>query len=229
MSRRTPRSKSSAPSQGFRAAAHGAACAAVMGLGLGASAAWSQDPAPADPADEPAPSVQEALDFVNAHLLEHASPWRPCRATARLALVDGGDITVEVTRSSYCEDSQLVASIHALDATKVSYEVADEILVRIPCAENKSCARQMQKRKKRDGADWALRDESWIPKPPPGQEHMIAALELPMGSRSEKAADVASALAYLVKAAKQDPQYADPKDRFDRDPPAPSAPADGGT
>ncbi|HCH63665.1 MAG TPA: hypothetical protein DFR83_12740, partial [Deltaproteobacteria bacterium] len=188
----------------------------------------AQAPAAADPAEAAAPSVQEALDFVNAHLLEHASPWRPCRATARLALIEGGDLTVEVTRSSYCEDSQLVASIHALDASKVSYEVADEILVRIPCSGEQSCARQMQKRKKRDGTDWALRDELWIPKPPPGQEHMIAALELPMGSRSEKAADVASALAYLVKAAKKDPQYAEPKDRFEREPPAPAA-ADGGT
>ena len=49
-----------------------------------------------------------------------------------------------------------------------------------------------------------------------------------MGSRSEKAADVASAVAYLVKAAKQDPQFAEPKDRFDREPPAPVA-DDGGT
>ena len=223
MSRRTPCSKSRS---------HFPACvgppgllAGLLGLGFGSAVANAQDPEPAETA---APSVQETLEFVNAHLSEHASPWRPCRAVARLALVEGGYLTVEVTRSSYCEDSQLVASVHALDASKVSYEVANEILVRIPCAGDQSCARYMQKRKKRDGTEWSLRDDQWIPKPPKGQEHMIAALELPMGSRSEKAADVASALAYLVKAAKKDPQFAEPKDKFDREPPAPAAP-DGGT
>ena len=120
-----------------------------------------------------------------------------------------------------------MASVHALDPSKISYEVAEEILVRIPCTEEKSCARQLQKRKKRDGEDWAFRDSEWIPKPPAGQEHIISALELPMSSRTERAADVASALAYLLKAAKNEPTYAAPKKRFDREPPAASSAESG--
>ena len=213
MFRRTPRSKS--PAVRTLRAALGLGCALVVLPGV----VLAQDPA----ADTP-PTLAETLDFVNSHLTEHSSPWRPCRATAQVALAEGGDITIEVTRSSYCENSQLVASVHALDPSKISYEVANEILVRIPCAEDKACARQMQRRKKRDGEGWALRDDAWIPKPPAGQEHIITAIEVPMNSRSERAADVASALAYLLKAAKKDPVYAEPKDRFAGEPPAPAAP-----
>jgi hypothetical protein len=222
ISRSPGRSRSLGP--GLAAQAARFVVGAAILAGPGASLALAQaTPSPT----EAAPTLQEALDFVNSHLSEHASPWRPCRATAKLVLIEGGDITVEVTRSSYCENSQQVASIHALDPSRVTYEVANEILVRIPCAEDQACARYMQQRKKRDGESWALRDAQWIPKPPVGQEHMIAALELPMGSRADKAADVASALAYLVKAAKKDPSYADPPDRFDREPPA--AASGGGT
>ena len=190
---------------------------------LGSPAALAQE-APGG-ADGPPPSVAEALDFVNSQLTEHASPWRPCRATAKLVLVEGGDLSVEIARSSYCEDSMLIASVHALDASRISYEVANEIVVRLPCKEDEACARYMQRRKKRDGEGWITRDTDWIPKPPAGKEHMVTALELPMSSRSEYAADVASALAYLVKAAGKDPTFAEPVDRFDREPPA--ATADG--
>jgi len=225
VSRRSPRSET--PS--VQARRLPVARAVAMGLlvgGLGltmASPAHAQDPG----TDAAPPSLAETLAFVNSHLTEHASPWRPCKATAQLALAEGGDLTIEVTRNSYCEDSQLVASVHALDPARISYEVANEIVVRIPCDADAACARQLQKRKKRDGEAWAVKDADWIPSPPAGQEHMIPALELPMNSRSERAADVASALAYLVKAAQKDPQYAAPKDRFDREPPAPST-ADGG-
>ena len=222
MFRHTPRSKSSPEASAWRQL-HAAGFAGALAMALPLVAGAQSAPA----ATEPAPTLAETVAFVNSHLTEHASPWRPCRATAQLALADGGDITIEVTRSSYCEDSKLVASVHALDPNQITYEVADEILVRIPCAEGRSCARQLQKRKKRDGEDWAIRDSEWIPKPPAGQEHIISALELPMSSRTERAADVASALAYLLKAAKQEPQYAEPKDRFNREPPAASTPGSG--
>jgi hypothetical protein len=202
----------------------GARLVAGVGLALAPAPSLAQEPASADAAP---PSLAETITFVNSHLTEHASPWRPCKATAQLALAEGGDLTIEVTRSSYCEDSKLVASVQALDAARISYEVANEIVVVIPCEADADCARQLQRRKKRDGESWAFRDDDWIPMAPRGQEHILTAVELPMSSRAERAADVASAMAYLIKAAKKDPTYKTSTERFKQEPPAPST-ADGG-
>jgi len=200
----------------------------VAGVGIALAlfphAGFAQEPAAAD---APPPSLAETIAFVNSHLTEYASPWRPCKASAQLVLAEGGDLTIEITRSSYCEDSRLVASVQALDAARISYEVANEIVVVIPCEGDGDCARQLQRRKKRDGEAWAFRDDDWIPMAPRGQEHILTALELPMSSRAERAADVASAMAYLIKSAKQDPTYKTSSDRFKQEPPAPTTADDG--
>lgn len=194
---------------------------AVLAVGLAAVPATAQDAADAGPP----PSVAEALAFVNTELADNPSPWRPCRSVAQLELAEDGTLTAVVRRGGYCEDSRMLASIRDLDASAISFEVADEIVLRVPCLEEDTCARHAQIRKTRASGTWEPRDADWIPDGPAEQEHRVPALELPMSSRPEKAARVASALQYLVKAAAVDPAYAEPVDRFAQAPPP--APADG--
>lgn len=198
-----------------------------LGLGLASSAAWAQDPAPAEAAPaEPPPSLQEAIDFVNQALAGHPSPWRPCKAAAQLALEDDGHLSLTITRGSYCEDTQVMANVHDLDPAAVSFEIADEALVRLPCREEATCARLWQRRKRHDAEAWVLRDTDWIPTAPTGQEHLSPALELRMSSRPHLAAQVAAAMGYIVRAATADPAYAKPSPARFEQPVAQAAPAE---
>lgn len=182
-------------------------------------AAWAQAPAPAA---GPPPSVAEALAFVNEALAANPSPWRPCRSTAQLELEADGTLSVVISRDSYCEDSKIFATVRDLDPANISWEATDEIVVRLPCLEEGTCARHLQRRKINRSGTWETRDEVWIPDGPLGQEHMVTAIELPMMSKPEKAAQVASALKFLVNAARLDPTYAIPPDRFGQEPAAPA-------
>ncbi len=203
----------------------------LMVASLLGSTALAQDTASADAG--PPPSVAEALDFVNTQLSQNASPWRPCRATAQMELAEDNTIRVVITRGSYCEDTRIEAPLRELDPGAISWELANEIRVRLPCKDDAACARHYQRRKKHkvDGKQmmngWGPREDEWLPDGPPGVEHMLSAIELPMSSRADKATELASALKYLLKAAAVDPTYAKPPDRFGREPAAPST--DGGT
>lgn len=198
----------------------GARWCAALGLGLAAFSAgegWAAPPAaPATPA---APAVPEAtipgaLGFINAQLAASASSWRPCKATATFALAADGMITVEIRRQSYCEDSRYMVNVRELDPAAVGFEVADEIVVRVPCLQEASCARHWQKKKKRSGSGWVPRTDLWDPAGPDAQPHQVAALELPIGSDPFVAERLSSALRFVVRSAQGAPEYAAPADPF---------------
>lgn len=196
------------------------------GLVASASMAVAQDAPPAPDAGAgadagPPPTVAEALDFVNTQLQTHASPWRPCRASAQLELGEDGTVRAVITRGSYCEDSRIEAPLAELDPAAISWELNREIRVRLPCKDDAECARHYQRRKSRNTGDWGPREDVWLPDGPKGVPHLQSAIELPMGSRTDKATELASALAYLIKAAAKDPSY-ERVDRFDREPAAPA-------
>jgi len=199
----------------------------LLAFALATPAVAQDTPDPAAGDAGPPPSVAETLDFVNTQLQLNASPWRPCRASARLELGEDRTVRVVITRGSYCEDTRIEAPLGELDPGAISWEAANEILVRLPCKDDAACARHYQRRKTRNTGDWGPRDDEWLPDGPAGVEHMQSAIELPMGSRTDKATELASALKYLIKAASVDPTYAKPADRFAREPSAPTA--DGGT
>ena len=205
---------------------------AWSGLGLllcalATPAAAQEAPAPASGEAGPPPTVAEALEFVNTHLQTHSSPWRPCRAAAQMELGEDGTVRAVITRGSYCEDSRLEAPLAELDPTGISWELDNEILVRLPCKANADCARHYQRRKTRNTGTWGPREDSWLPDGPRGVSHVQSAIELPMGSRTDKATELVSALQYLIKAASLDPAYATPPDRFDQEPSSPTADAGG--
>jgi len=195
-------------------------CAGVAGLlfalavGLCPGVAAAQAP-PAPPAAAPtAASVPEALKFINEQLARNASTWRPCKATATLELAQDGVVTVVVKRQSYCEDSRFRASVRELDAAAVSFEVLDEIVLRVPCQQEAACARHWQKKKKRSGNSWVARTDQWDPSGPGAQPHQVTALELPLGSDPQVAQRITTALQYLVRTAQGAPEYAAPADPF---------------
>lgn len=194
----------------------------VVAVGLWSGPALAQDP-PAAPDPnaapaEPPPTLAEALAFVNEALAAHPSPWRPCRSAPALELAEDGSLTLTITRGSYCEDSQVLANVHDLDPRAVSFEIAEEAIVRLPCSDDAACSRLWQRRKRHDTEAWQHRDEDWIPGGPLGQEHLSAALELRMSSRPHVAAQVAAAMGYIVRAATADPAYAKPSPaRFEQE------------
>jgi len=202
--------------------------AGLLSFALGATA-FAQDTPDATGEAGPPPSVAETLDFVNTQLSQNASPWRPCRATAQLELGDDSTIRVVITRGSYCENTRIEAPLRELDPGAISWELANEIRVRLPCKDDAACARHYQQRKKHKidekqrMSGWGPREDEWLPDGPLGVEHMQSAIELPMGSRADKATELASALRYLLKAVAVDPAYAAPTDRFGQEPAAPTA------
>lgn len=194
---------------------------AFAGLGLGLAlaalprlAAAQAAPTPPASAAPTTASVPEALKFINEQLARNASTWRPCKATATLELAQDGVVTVVVKRQSYCEDSRFRASVRELDAAAVSFEVLDEIVLRVPCQQEAACARHWQKKKKRSGNSWVARTDQWDPSGPGAQPHQVTALELPLGSDPQVAQRITTALQYLVRTAQGAPEYAAPADPF---------------
>jgi hypothetical protein len=194
---------------------------AFAGLGLGLAltalpglAAAQAAPAPPAAAAPTTASVPEALKFINEQLARNASTWRPCKGTATLELAQDGVVTVVVKRQSYCEDSRFRASVRELDAAAVSFEVLDEIVLRVPCQQEAACARHWQKKKKRSGNSWVARTDQWDPSGPGAQPHQVTALELPLGSDPQVAQRITTALQYLVRTAQGAPEYAAPADPF---------------
>ena len=191
---------------------------ALLAFAGPASAAPAPRAAPTPPPTA-APAVPEAtipgaLAFINAQLASNASSWRPCKSTATLALAPDGMITVEVLRQSYCEDSRFKASVRELDAVAVGFEVADEIVLRVPCLQEAGCARHWQKKKKRSGGGWVPRTDLWDPSGPDAQAHQVTALEIPIGSDAFVAERLTTALQFIIRSAQAAPEYAAPADPF---------------
>jgi len=188
------------------------ACAGGAPVAIAAPPAAAPTAAPASAA--PQATIPGALTFINAQLAANPSSWRPCKAKATFAMAADGMITVEIRRQSYCEDSRYMVNVRELDPAAVGFEVADEIILRVPCLQEASCARHWQKKKKRSGAGWVPRTDVWDPAGPDAQPHQVSALELPIGSDPFVAERLSSALRFIVRSAQGAPEYAAPADPF---------------
>lgn len=194
--------------------------AALLLSGLLGSPAWAQDAdeeaadeaAAAEP-EEPAPSLEESLSFLNELLDNNPSDQRPCLGATTVALGDAGVLVITTTRKAYCPDTQVRVHIQDLDASSVEAVVTERGTVEVGCADD-TCVRWYHKRKERSEDAWVLRDSDWRAGGELQQGHRSLMASVLVGADPRTAALAQSSLSYVIRSARQDSRYEAPKDIF---------------
>ncbi len=195
--------------------------AVLLVSGLAASSALAQDAdedaATADAAavepEEPAPSLEESLSFLNELLSNNPSDLRPCLGATKVALGDAGVLLITTTRQAYCPDTQVRVHIQDLDAGSVEANVTERGTVVVGCADD-TCVRWYHKRKERGEEAWVLRDSDWRAGGELQQGHRSLVASVLVGADARTAALAQSSLSYVIRSARQDSRYAAPEDVF---------------
>jgi len=172
--------------------------------------------APAFAQDEgPAPTLDEAIQAVNAQLSAHPSPWRPCQGSAQVALDGAGYLEITTERSNYCADSRQRLHVGDLDEALVTVEVDVEGVVVVGCKAGSDCVRHFRRRKVRaDDGGWERKDERWVPDGPETMPHLAGEARIELLSDPRVAEQVASALRFVARTAGANPDRFEPDDPF---------------
>jgi hypothetical protein len=189
-------------------AVSGVFVAAVL-LGLQSGVAWAQDAAAT-----PAPTLNEAVSYLNQRLAGSPSPWRPCQSASQVAIDDEGYVEITTTRSSYCADSRQRIHVLDLDEALVTTEIDVEGVVVLGCKAGADCVRHFRRRKVRGGAGWEAKDDRWVPDGPETMPHLAAEARIEILSDPRVADQISSAFRYLARSAAAAPDNFTPPDPF---------------
>ena len=156
------------------------------------------------------PSVADGVSFINQKLASSASTWRPCQESTILTVDEEGRLAFEIERESYCEHSMQTAHLLDLDPDAIEVANEQEMVVRVPCLDGAECGRYWEKRKTRDGENWALRDSDWRPDSQfKERTHKVTGIEIRLSSDERSARQVAEGIQYLLTRARTEPAFAD--------------------
>jgi hypothetical protein len=193
---------------------------AVLLLGaLAALPAWAQDSDEEDVSTEeaapedPPPSLEESLAFLNELLSNNPSDLRPCLGATTGELGESGVLLITTTRKAYCPDTQVRVHVQDLDSASVEASVTERGTVEVGCSDD-TCVRWYHKRKERGDGAWVLRDETWRAGGEPAQGHRSLTASVLVGADQRTAVLAQSSLAYVIRSARRDSRYAAPKDVF---------------
>jgi hypothetical protein len=183
--------------------------ATVALLGLPSGSALAQDDAAG-----PAPTLDDAVTYLNERLAGSPSPWRPCQSAPQVTIDEEGYVEITTTRSSYCADSRQRVHVLDLDEALVSSEIDVEGVVVLGCKAGSDCVRHFRRRKVRSATGWEAKDDRWVPDGPETMPHLAAEARIEILSDPRVADQVSSAFKYLARSAAASPKKFTPPDIF---------------